>query len=81
VDENLVVQVRLNFACLFYKVSKFDACTLILLLLSVDHINKCSTLGNLSGKIVLQHIIAREVDHIEVNIVIGIDLLSFDNSR
>lgn len=80
-DEYLVVEVWLYFASLLDECAKFCACSFVVRTLSVNDEDKRTTLVDLSLHISFEYVVAREVNDIEVDVVVGFDSLSFNLLR
>ena len=72
-DEDLVYNVRLDFTCLFDQISEPNACTFIIRLMRVNDINQSPALLNLTKRVHFEGVSTREIDDIELNILIVID--------
>ena len=77
-NENLIVPVGSHLRCLLDQFLQFHTCAIVLLCLRVNHIDEGSTLGNLSLEVVLEDIGAWVIYHVEVDVVVGVDLLVVD---
>jgi hypothetical protein len=77
-NENFVVKVWFHGACLLDQFLQFHACAVVFLTLCVNHVDQSATLGDLSLEVILEHVVSREVDHVEVDVVVRIDLLVVD---
>ena len=77
-NEDLVVQIWFHLTRLLNQVTKLRACSLVLLRLSVNDVDERTTLGYLPVQVLLENVVAREIYHVEVDIVIGVDLLDLN---
>ena len=73
VDEYFVNNVRLDFTCLFDQISESNACTFIIRLMCVNDINQSPALLNLTKRVHFEGVSTREIDDIELNILIVVD--------
>ena len=73
VDEHLVYNVRLDLTCLFDQISEPNACTFIIRLMCVNDINQSPALLNLTKRVHFEGVSTREIDDIELNILIVVD--------
>ena len=73
VDEYLVYNVRLDLTCLFDQISEPNACTFIIRLMCVNYINQGPALLNLTKRVHFEGVSTREIDDIELNILIVVD--------
>lgn len=80
VDEDLVYDVWLNLTCLLDKVTQANASTLIVGLVSVNHIDECTTLLDLRDGVHLQCIIPWEINDVELNILVVVHKLSLNGA-
>jgi hypothetical protein len=81
VNENFVVQVRLNVTSLLDQVSQTHACAFIVVWLGVDDIDEGAAILYLPLEIVLEYVVSWEIDDVEVNVVISLNRLRFDLLR
>ncbi len=77
VDENFVVQIRLDVACLLYQISQAHACAFIVVCLCVDDVNEGAAVFYLALEIILEDVVAWKVDYVEIDVVISLDRLCF----
>ena len=76
VDEDLVPYVRLDLAGLLDHFKELLARALIVSVMSVNHINEGATVGNMLHRVALKHVVPREVNDVELNVVVVADGLS-----
>ena len=69
-NEDFVADVCLDLDSLLNDLEKFLACTLVVGPVSVDHVDKCSAFLYVLNGVTFEHVIPREVDHVELYIVI-----------
>jgi hypothetical protein len=74
-NEDFVIKVWFDGTCLLDQFLQFHACAVVFLTLSVDNVDQSATLGDLSLEVILEHVVSREIDYVEVNVVVRVDLL------
>ena len=77
-NEHFVVQVWLHFGGLLDQVAELNACAFVLLVLGINNIDESSALGDLPLQVALEHVVSWEVDHVEVDVVVRVDLLGLN---
>ena len=80
-DEDFVVKIGLHHACLLNKLFQLLACSVVLLWLRVDHVDKRAAVRNVSLRVVLQLVIAWEVKYVEADVVVGLHFFLVDLRR
>ena len=69
-NEDFVADICLDFDGLLNDFEKFLACTLIVRPVSVDHVDQSTAFLYVLDRVTFEHVIAWEVDHVELNVVI-----------
>jgi len=81
VDEHFVADVRLNLRCVLYHLVELLASTLVVSIVSIYNIDKCTTVLDVLLGVTFEHEISGEIDHRELDVVVVADLLGLDSSR
>lgn len=74
-NKNFVNNVLLQFTSLLYQVPQTDTCALVVLLLSVNYIDQSSAVLDLVSLFVLEGIVTRKVNYVELNVFIVVHRL------
>lgn len=77
-DKDFVYDVLLELTCLLDQVTKTHTCALIVLLLSINHVNQSATVLNLIGLVVFDGGVAWEINNIKLNVFIVSDGLTLN---
>ena len=80
-DEDFVHDVRLDLVRLLDEVAQSYACTLVVRLVRIYHIDQGSALLNLGDRVHFESVVSREVHHIELDVLIVVHELSLNRSR
>ena len=75
-NEDLIPYVRLDLACALDNLKELLASRLIVSIMRINHVDKCTAVLNVLDGVRLQHVVAREVNDIELDVVIVADGLS-----
>ena len=81
VDEHFVPDVGLHLVGLSDHFEKLLASAFIVSVVSIDHVDKGSAVGDLLGRVRLKHEVAWEVDYAELDVVVIADSLHLDVAR
>ena len=81
VDENLIPNVCLDSTRLLDHLEKFLARALVIRIMSIDHVDQSATILNVLDWVTLEHVVAWEVDDVELDVVVVVDCLSLDVAR
>ena len=72
-NEDLIPYVRLDLACALNNLKELLASRLVIRIVRINHIDKCTAVLNVLDGVRLQHVVAREVNDIELDVVIVAD--------
>ena len=75
-NEDLIPYVRLDLACALNNLKELLASRLVIRVVRINHIDKCTAVLYMLDGVRLQHVVAREVNNVELDVVIVADCLS-----
>ena len=78
VNEDLVPDVTLNLISRLNHVEQLLAGSLVVSIVSIDHVDERAALLNVLHGVGLEHVVAREVIHTELNVTVVVHLLLLD---
>jgi len=81
VNKDLVPDVLLDSASLLNDFEKLLASALIVGVMSIYYIDQCTAFLNVLDRVTLEHVIAWEVNHVELDVIIVTHCLSFNCAR
>ena len=73
VNEDLIPYVRFDLACALNNLKELLASGLVIRIVRINHIDKCTAVLNMLNGVRLQHVVAREVNNVELDVVIVAD--------
>ena len=73
VNEDLIPYVRFDLASALNNLKELLACGLVIRIVRINHVDKCTAVLNVLDGVRLQHVVAWEVNDIELDVVIVTD--------
>ena len=80
VDENFIPNVRFDLTRFLDYLEELLACTLVVGVMGINHIDECTAISDMLDRVTFEHIISWEIDNIEFYVVIVADSLRLNCS-